>query len=138
MSEQNENLKFKSWKIHFAIIVIAMLFGCIIALTGIIFFGHNTNKLFLIILFPFIFYSTTIILLLFFIFGLGAIGYFIWNIGKWFYKEINTFFNSSKTDHLFYWYEYFKIALTIIIAWFIILIILFIIIAGIKQILLFF
>jgi len=130
-----DNLIYKGWKLHIALVILSMVLGLIIAIIGMIVSGFDIFLFLLIPLMPFLLYSTTLFLGMVVVFGFGAVCLLLWHIGKWIYHEIIFFFEKSKTDIAYPWLEYFRIAGLMLIVWIFIMLVVFIIINGVYDIL---
>jgi hypothetical protein len=116
-TETPDNLKYKHWKLHLAIVLLSMVLGAILAIIKTIVSGFDPVWLWLIPFMPVAVYMTTFSVCLALVLGLGSVGPVAWWIGKEVYSEIDRFLKDSKTDRAFQWSEYFWVAGLMLFAW---------------------
>ena len=133
-SETPDNLVYKGWKLHLAIVLLSMVLGAIIATIVMIVSGFDPSWLVLIPLMPVAVYSMMLMLGLAIICGLGLVCFVLWRIGKGMYGDIDRFFKNSKTDRAFRWSEYFWVAGLMLLILLAVIFAIFIILNGVKDI----
>lgn len=133
----NEIRKYRSWKLHFAIVISSMVAATVIVALRMVLFGFDPVWLLMIPLFPPLVYATTFLLCILFILvtesGLGAICFFGWKLIKYLYREINSFFEMSEKDREFCWSEYFWGAFCLLLSWLLIVLATYFIIGGVHN-----
>ena len=124
---------YGAWKLHFAIVVLSMILGGIIATINVVVLG-DMLWFWLIPSMPLIVYVTALALGFMVIFGgLGAAATLLWHMGRSVYQQVDQFFKDAETDKAFQWSEYFRIAGYMLLAWVVVMLAVFIIVSGVKD-----
>jgi len=99
--------EYRSWKLHFAIIILSMVVATFIVSIGMLMSGLDPVWLLLIPLTPLLVYAIGALMSILVCEGGALVCMLLWELVKYLYNEINT---DTDIDREFYWTEYFWLA----------------------------